>query len=166
MVKKLWILLGLGLLLTGCGAQQTFETVDDVQAAPAMAQMRQVTIALPNDAVLPTVENDTTGKLYLCDGYAVAVQTMEAGDLDSTLRQLTGFDRERLTLMQTEQSGVKRYDCVWTAVGEGGDHVCRGVILDDGDYHYTVTVMAEFSVAGDLTETWQTLLDSVSLSTD
>lgn len=165
-MKRLRIILALSLLLTGCGAQQTFETVDDVQAAPVMAQMQKISFVLPDEAAVPAIENGDGEKLYLCDGYTIAVQTMEAGDLGRTLRQLTGFDRDQLTLMQTEQTGIKRYDCVWSAAGEGGDQVCRAAVLDDGSYHYAVTVMAEFSTAGDLTETWRTILNSVSLSTD
>ncbi len=165
-MKKMWVILALSLLLAGCGSQQTFETVDDVQAAPVMAQMQRISLALPKEAAVPAMENDNGEKLYLCNGYTVAVQTMEAGDLDRTLRQLTGFKRDQLTLMQTEQAGIKRYDCVWSTAGEGEDQVCRAAVLDDGSYHYAVTVMAEFSAAGELTETWRTILNSVSLSTD
>ena len=88
---------------------------------------------------------------------------MDGGDLNATMRALTGFSREQLTVMETERSDFKRYDCVWSTAGEGGDHVARAVILDDGYYHYAVTVMADFASAGELTRTWKTILDSVSL---
>ncbi len=152
------------LLLAGCTAQPVFETVCDPIDAPAMAQMRRLQLTLPKEATAPTLQSEEAGALYLCDGYTLTTQTMAAGDLDATMRRLTGFSKEQLTVMTTEKHGIRRYDCVWSAVGEGGDQVARAVILDDGSYHYAVTVMADFAAAGDLAGTWKTILDSVSLS--
>ena len=129
-----------------------------------MAQQRQLQVSLPKEALTPTLQNAEAGKLYLCDGYTLSVQTMQAGDLDATMRSLTGFSREQLTVMETMKHGIKRYDCVWSAAGEGGDQVARSVILDDGNYHYAVTVMADFASAGDLAATWKSILNTVSLS--
>lgn len=166
-MKKCWFLLVITLFLWGCSAQETFETVSDVQDISAMAQMQQISITLPKDAAAASMENPNAGKLYLCDGYTLTVQTLDAGDLDKTLQQLTGYKREQLTVMETKQANAKRYESAWSAAGEGGDQVGRVVILDDGNYHYAVTVMADASGAGELTEVWQEILGSVALvSTD
>lgn len=163
-MKTVCILLVAVLMLGGCAAQPVFETVSDQMAVPVMAEMRQLQIALPKEATAPTLKNEENGALYLCDGYTLSIQTMEAGDLDATMRSLTGFSRDQLTVMETAKHGIRRYDCVWSAAGEGGDHVARAVILDDGSYHYAVTVMADYASAGDLTATWKSILDSVSFS--
>lgn len=163
-MKKVIVLLVFVLFLGGCGGQATFETVLDQLEAPVMAQMRQLQVALPKEASAPTLQSEEAGKLYLCDGYSLSIQTMNAGDLDATLRSLTGFSKEQLTVMTTEKHGIKRYDCVWSAAGEGGDQVARAVILDDGNYHYAVTVMADFASAGDLADTWKSILDTVNFS--
>lgn len=163
-MKKVCILLVLVLLLSGCAAQPVFETVSDQMEAPVMAQMRQLKVALPKEATAPTLQSEEAGALYLCDGYTLSIQTMAAGDLDATLRNLTGFSRDQLTVMETAKHGIKRYDCVWSAAGEGGDQVARAVILDDGSYHYAVTVMADFASAGDLAATWKGILDTVQFS--
>lgn len=152
------------LLLSGCAAQTTFETVADVADVPAMSQMRKLEITLPKEATTPTLFSEENGSLYLCDGYTISVQTMEGGDMDRTLRQLTGFAKADLTVMETELDGIKRCSCVWSAAGEGGDHVGRALVMDDGAYHYAVTVMAEFSKAGDLSAKWKELFDSVKLT--
>lgn len=166
-MKKCWIVLLLVVLLTGCDARQTFETMLDDCNLPVMAQVQQVQLSLPENAAVPSMENGEGGKIYLCDGYTVTLQTMDAGDLDGTLRQITGFGREQLTVMQTTTDDIDRYQCVWSAAGEGGDHVGRAVILDDGSYHYAVTVMADFASAGELASVWQGILDSAQLvSTD
>ena len=163
-MKKACVLLVVVLLLSGCAAQPVFESVSDQMEAPVMAQQRQLQVSLPKEALTPTLQNAEAGKLYLCDGYTLSVQTMQAGDLDATMRSLTGFSREQLTVMETMKHGIKRYDCVWSAAGEGGDQVARSVILDDGNYHYAVTVMADFASAGDLAATWKSILNTVSLS--
>lgn len=163
-MKKVCILLILVVLLSGCNVNTDFETVFDQLEAPVMVQMRKLDVTLPKEATAPTLQSEEAGALYLCDGYTLSIQTMAAGDLDATLRNLSGFSREQLTVMETAKHGIKRYDCVWSAVGEGGDQVARAVILDDGYYHYTVTVMADFSTAGDLSAVWKEILDSVKFS--
>ena len=165
MGKKLAIFALLCLLLTGCGAKETFETVDDLYVQPA-AQPQFLHLDMPEEAAVPTLENEQTGSVYLCDGYTMTVQVLPGGSLDSTLAQLTGFTSDRLTLMHTKQTQTDRYECVWTSAGEGTEQVGRLVILDDGNYHYAVTVMAPADTAGELTQTWQKLLSSAAISTD
>ena len=162
-MKKFWILLIVAIFLTACGGQETMETVSDIYDIQAMSQLRRLDLQLPEDAVVESMENDNAGVIYFCDGYTLTVQMAESGDLDRTLRQTTGFGRDQLTVMQTLQEDVKRYDCVWSAVGEGGDQIGRAAVLDDGGYHYVVTVMADASVAGELTPIWQDILGSAKI---
>lgn len=164
-MKNGWMALPLAaLLLTGCGAQETFETMADVQVQSVSASARQVLLSLPEEAAVCVFEDAQTGSLYLCDGYSISLQTLQGGDLDKTLRAVTGYSREQLTLMQTRQGDVKRYECVWSAAGEGEDQVGRAVILDDGSYHYVLTTMAGQTHAGELTETWQEIFSSFGLT--
>ena len=69
------------------------------------------------------------------------MQTVSSGDLDATVQMLTGCARDRLTLVKTCQNDLDRYDFVWTCAGEKGDMLGRGVILDDGSYHYCMSVL-------------------------
>ena len=90
------VLLVLGcLLLSGCGAQETMETVADVWAEPVMVTQRNLRLELPEGAASP-VSDSGGGQWYDCDGFEVGVQTLSAGDLDATLRNLTGFGRDAL----------------------------------------------------------------------
>lgn len=162
-MKKICLLLMCVLCLSGCAAVETFETVADVYGEQGMLQPRQVLLEIPEDAAAQAIKSDD-GTLYLCDGYEVTLQTMTAGDLNRTMRSLTGFDSDTLTMIETGLTDAARYECVWTAAGEGGDMVGRAVILDDGAYHYCVTVMASAEKAGALRETWQSLLDSFALA--
>lgn len=160
-MKKLCILIVFVLLLAGCQAAPTFEGVEDVYGPQPQSAPRQVALALPEN--VQTIAGDN-GKLYLCDGYEVTVETFSSGDLNGTVQQLTGFATDALTMLQTAVSGVDRYECAWSAAGENGDTVGRAVVLDDGQYHYCVTVMSNADTVGELAEDWQALLNSVQLN--
>jgi len=161
MRKYGWLFAAL-ILLTGCTAQQTFETVSDAYVQPAVS-VQQLQMTLPQEAGLPAMESENGGSLYLCDEYTVTVQTLSSGDLTDTFRQLTGYTPQQLTVMERDSGGITRYEAVWSAAGEGADQVGRIVVLDDGSYHYAITVMAEAAAAGELTDTWNELMDGISL---
>ena len=132
----------MSLLLAGCAEAELGETVADVwQEAVTVAAPRETRLELPGEAVACAMESDT-GRLYFGDGYEVMVQTLSSGDLDATIRALTGFDREDITVIQS-QSDPKRWEFAWASAGEGGERLGRGVVLDDGNYHYCLTVLQD-----------------------
>ena len=71
------------------------------------------------------------------------VQTLPGGDLDATVRTLTGFSREDITVIKTDAQEPQRWEFAWAAAGEPGQRVGRGLILDDGTYHYCLTVLQD-----------------------
>lgn len=155
-MKKCLVIVVVLLLLTGCAAQDVFETVSDVYAEETL-QPKQISLAVPEGTAI----TGGNGTLYLCDDYEITVQTLSGGDLNTTFRFLTGFPLDSLTVLETAQTGMDRYECVWTCAGEGGDNVGRAVVLDDGSFHYCVTVMTASENAGKLQENWQELLGSI-----
>ena len=163
-MRKLWLVGLMLLLLTGCGARETLETVGDVYVQPVSAPLRQIVLSLPVDATVTAMTSETAGSLYLCDGYTITVQTLEAGNLDKTLLSTTGYGKNGLRLVESFRGNAKRYDCVWTAAGEGEDQVGRACILDDGSFHYVVSVMAGQSRSGELQPVWQDIFDSFRLA--
>ena len=163
-MKKLCAAAALVLLLSGCSEPEAFETMSDIYTEPEQAAVRQTELVLPEDAALSVAEQNHAGKLYLCEDYSIAVLTVAAGDLDATLQSVTGYPRDRLRLISRRDGDAMRYECVWAAAGEGTDQLGRAVILDDGNFHYTITVMADADKAGTLADTWQALLDSFRLT--
>lgn len=161
MKKMLVIFLGM-LLLSGC-AVQTFETVDDQNDVQAMATPATLLLDLPEEAAAPAMQG-SSGTLYFCGDYDIMVEVMPSGNLSSTLQTLTGFQREELELMQTNRCGVDCYEGVWSAAGEAGDHVGRVLVMDDGSFHYCVSIMAMAQDAGDCAEDWNAILESVALA--
>jgi hypothetical protein len=163
-MKKVFCVILALTLLTGCRQPKTFETMSDTYIQPDLPQAKEVVLLLPEDAAKAVLEAAGTGTLYLCDGYSVAVQTLPAGNLDATLREVTGYGREKVQLWEMKEGEISRYSCVWASAGEGGDQMGKATILDDGNYHYVLSVMAPAEETGALADTWQQLMDSFSIA--
>lgn len=161
-MKKIGCLFLIGLLLTGCSAAETFETIGPVQhvqnEVPVMAD---VELSLPESAVVQTIAGQDA--VYECDGYMLLLQTLSSGDFKTTVQTLSGFLPEHLTIIQTGADGIKRYDWVWTAAGEEGDVLGRASVLDDGNYHYCLCVVAPVDQSTALSETWSQLFGSFGI---
>ena len=161
MKRYLWILV-LGLLLSGCGAEPTFETVADVWEEPAMAVQRQMKADIPGEAALPAMEHDSN-RLYLGSDYEIALQTWPSGDLENTIQQVSGFEESHLTVLETDADGLNKAEFVWVSMGERGEQLGRCVILDDGNYHYCLSVLRQADSTADAQINWEQVFDSFTL---
>lgn len=162
-MKKMGVLIFLAALLCGCGSQETFETVGDELVLQASAQPREILLSLPEETLLPAMETDGR-TLYLCNGYDVAVQTFAGGDLDATVREVSGFGSEELTIMETAEGEYRCYEFVWTAATDLGEQVCRAMILDDGSYHYVLSAATAADRAQEYQEIWNGLFETFGLA--
>ena len=162
-MKKIWILVLALMLLCGCGAEETFETVGDEIVQQVLAQQREILLKLPEETLLPAVETDGR-TLYSCSGYDVTVQTLAGGDLNATVRQISGFAADDLTVIQSATGELTCYEFVWTGTGDLGEEVCRAKILDDGNYHYVLTASASAKMAGELQEIWNGMFETFELA--
>lgn len=161
-MKRCALLLGFLVLLTGCAPEETFETVGDELAAQVIAQQRQIYVELPEDAVSPVIESDA-GQLYLCGDQEIGIQVLEGGDRERTVRELTGHDMEELTVMETLRSGIPCLEFVWACAGESGDMIGRAAVLDDGNYHYCLTVLAPAETAEQNQAVWERMFATFQL---
>ena len=160
-MKKLWIVIAL-LMLCGCGAEETLETVADEMVLEVLAQPREILLTLPEETLLPAMESDS-GTVYFCKDYDISIQTMESGDLQKTVESVSGHSMDDLTIMETAVADYTRHDFVWSAAGELGQQVCRASVLDDGNYHYVLAIMGNADTAGEYGEIWNGILDSFCL---
>lgn len=161
-MRRIWMAAALALLLSGCGAKETLETVSDTIIEPVPAAPAQISVRLPDNAVAPVLESESE-QVYLCEDYEIVVETHASGDLDATIAAISGYDREQLTVMQTQQDGVARYDFVWVSAGETGDRLGRAVILDDGSYHYCMSVLRDAENQEKSQVVWSDVFASFSL---
>lgn len=165
-VKRWLCLLSFVMVLMGCSPTKTYETLGTVSPEPEKAPIMEIGLEVPEDASTHVMGTQNQGKIYFAPDYTLCLQVVDAGDLNRTLLKCTGFERERLELMETKMPHYKRYEAVWTGVGEGGDHVGRIAVLDDGNYHYVLTAMAPAQSAGDLSQTWQPIFQSFILKSN
>ena len=91
-MKKCLCLLLITVLLAGCAAQDTVETVSDEQILPVMAEPRHISVSLPGETALPVMENDN-GRVYVTNDYEIVIQTLEAGDLHRTMLNIVHLAR-------------------------------------------------------------------------
>ena len=162
-MKKVCIFLLVALLLVGCGAEETFEIVEDVIPVMPVASPQQFFVSLPDDAAAPTFQDESGAELYVCQGYTISKQITDSGDLEKTVKTLTGMNSEEPQIIKTMQDNYDRYDFVWTTAGEDGLQLGKACILDDGNYHYTLSTLAGEASAGDLRETFQEMFESCTL---
>lgn len=160
-MKKGLLLLILPFFFWGCASEETFETVADDFVIPVMAQPREISVRLPDNAVAPVLESDAE-QVYLCEDYEIILQTLESGDLNETIQTLSGYEKDQLTVMQTQMEAVSRYEFVWVSAGEKGERLGRAVILDDGSYHYCMSVLRD--AEGDTSQVvWSDVFQSFAL---
>ena len=159
-MKYVWLVCALAGLLTGCGVQDTVETVADEPAAQVAAIPREISVQLPQEAAVPTLTGDSQ-QIYLCDGYEIILENHVSGDLSRSIRAVSGFEREDLTVLQRTQGDAKRYEFVWASAGEEGERLGRAVILDDGSFHYCLSVLRD---PGAEQTDWDALFSSFCLT--
>lgn len=161
-MKKWWIVCLIAVIFTGCGRQEVFETVSDEYVTQVMAQPREISVRLPEESAMSAEDGEGT-RVYLSNDYEIIIETLPAGDLDATVVSLCGLDREAMTLVQTQWGEIKRYDFVWTSAGEMGERLGRGVILDDGTYHYCMTALRDMELVNKTQIVWSDVFNSFSL---
>lgn len=157
-MKMLLILMA--VLLCGCTAQETFETISDEPVQVVMARPREISVRLPDNAVAPVLESEAE-QVYMCEDYEIVIQTLSSGDLDATVRSICGYSRDRLTVMETQWDDVTRYEFVWAAAGEKGDRLGQAVILDDGNHHYCMSVLRDAQTVSQVV--WRDVFGSFTL---
>lgn len=161
-MKVVGLMLSLLMLLTGCAAEEVFETVTDEIIVSAAAP-REVRFDLAQEPVMPAMETDE-GRLYLCGDYDVMLQTLPSGDLQGTVYQVSGFTPEELTLIQTGSGDVDIYEFVWTSATDAGQQIGRCTILDDGNYHYTLSATVDAELIEEYQEIWNGIFESFELT--
>ena len=161
-MKKMIALLLLTVFLTGCGAEETFEVIEDEIPAEPVVSPQQFVVSLPDDTLTPTFQSDSE-ELYVCEEYTISKQITQSGDLENTIKMISGKSREDLDVIQTQQENHDRYEFVWTSAGEDGLQVGRACILDDGNFHYILSVMATEDASGNMRNTLQDVFDSCKL---
>lgn len=158
-MRKMIVVLISVLMLAGCGSTQTLETIADEPVLAVSAEQRKVKVELPDDAAVMTMSCDNK-TIYLCGGYEICFEVLDAVDLDRTIKQVTGFHEEYLTVLKTGYEGFSKHEMVWSSAGETGDYLGRAVVLADGDHHYVLSALAPADMVQNLEGQWEEMFAS------
>ena len=143
------LILLFGVVLCACGRAETFEIISDVVVTGQLSEPAKISLRIPDDATL-AVMSSTDGQSYEGDHYQIIIQTYAAGDLNQTLQQITGYSSNQLKLMEVTTEAYGKYLCAWSSVSEEGELVGRCAVLDDGRYHYCLSVLVDAQKSGEM----------------
>ena len=153
-MKTVCLVLMILLLLTGCGAAPVWETVEDfVPEVPVSAwqeDARTVQIRVPEGTVLAEAADGY--QLYEAGELLIETSTFLASDLDTAVRRLSGYERDRLMILQTTKFDLPEYQFAWYSQTEEGGRLCRADLVMDGMTCYAV-VCSTPEAAGDSYDT-------------
>lgn len=143
-MKKLCWILAAVLCLGGCVniTEPVMETVADEIIEPMAAEPKPMAVWLPDEAAAQTMADGAAGECYTWGESELRLQTHQGGDILSTLKNLTGLDPEKLTVMEYEKDGLQLYQTVWSCTSEEGVRLGRCMVADDGQYHYCISLVS------------------------
>ena len=161
-MKKLCWVLAAAICLVGCGKvdEPVMETVADQIIEPVAAEPAPLSVWVPEEAAAQTMAGD--GACYTWGENELRIQTMDGGDIRTTLQTLTGLDPEKLTVMEYERDGIQLYQTVWSSTSEEGITLGRCMVADDGNYHYCISLLSP--EGADVTEDFTRICASLNLS--
>lgn len=141
-MKKMTLVVLMLLLLTGC-SQPVWETVDDayqdVPAASWLENTYTIVTALPQDVTL--LERTEGWCVYSnADGsIEVETRTFPASDFAAAAKMISGYDAQKLNVLQTERFGLPEYQFAWVTQTECGQRLCRAdLVLDETDCYAVI----------------------------
>lgn len=163
-MKKCVVWMMVALLLTGCAAEPVYENIGDVWAnSEPVGSPGTIEFSLPDGAQMEVLE-DSDSKCYTVGEWEIWTQVYPGGDVRSTMEQETGIGGDALTIIERQTQEMSLYETAWSTTGEDGMKVGRTAVLDDGTYHYCVSVMVPETDAGEAGEFYNQILDSVTVS--
>jgi len=154
------VMLVLAAVFSGCSAE-VFEPMLDVYNSGEQGTPLKMQIELPDDAAFCVMSGDT-GTLYYGEHYEVSVETYPSGNISQTLYNVTGHKMEELTVMEIPVAQGNSYRCGWSAANDEGEQIGQCIIIDDGRFHYCLSVLADAEEADALRPVIRTVLNSYS----
>ena len=157
-----WIMLM--LLLTGCSSETTYETIGNVwEESEPTAVQGTMDFALPEGARMEVLEENGS-KYYSVGNWEIWTQVYPSGNIRSTIELVTGLEPDMPTVVRQQVEDMTCHETAWSTTGEDGMKAARTAVLDDGNYHYCISVMVPESDAEEVGDFFTQILDSVSIS--
>lgn len=158
---KKWMI-AFAVLLAGCSAQPVYETIGNACEGVSDSEPMTIQMWLPQEAALEASSPDGESR-YTWGDWEIWTQVCSGGDLEETLKTMSGMDRQYLTVMSRKMGEYTCHETVWSATREDGAMLCRGAVVDDGIHHYCIGLMAAEEESAEAKEVFDQILESVSL---
>lgn len=137
------VLVCLVLMLTGCSVHTAgWETVEDFVPTATETNdspLYAISVGLPDAALTDEAEGC---RRYETGTLQVETSTFLASDVNSAVRHLSGYEAERLTILQTSRFDLPEYQFAWYSQTEEGGRLCRADLVMDGMNCYAVVCSA------------------------
>jgi len=137
-----WLCFTIFLLFVGCSSPKpTFETVTDEAVLSVTGQEEyEILVYIPQDVVLSSDAVADNGMVYRQEdgSYYYETKILLADTADSAVRQISGRERDEMTVIQTSRFGLPEYRFAW--YDNGFNH--RADLVQDGLQFYCVIFSA------------------------
>jgi len=150
-MKTVVLTMILMFLFGGCSAP-VWEHVNDTfpaQAEPVWQKTTyEISLGLPEHIRL--LEKNETYALYSSEHGEVEIETIKflASGTEQAIRKLSGFNADRLTVLQTQRFNLPEYQFAWVSQTEQGTRLYRADLIMDGTCCYAI-VCNSLEDAGD-----------------
>lgn len=136
-------------LFSACAAQpQTaWETVDDeliLECTSWQAGARQISFDVPDGAVAQSYAEDSARQVYAAEdgAYEIVSEVLLDTSAQSIVRNVTGFEPERVQLVETRRDGLTEYQFAWYSGSDEGGRLYRADAVLDEPYCYVLLFSA------------------------
>ena len=152
------------LSLNACSVKEEFDTecINDTISCVETPSFR-IEADIPQDAVLTLSHQDGCCAVFSHEDYEITQEIFPAASWDEAFLHVTGRTADALSPILAGNFPQEEYRCSWTVAGENGTELCRCTILTDGSFYYAVSIQSNAETDKNYTESFSSLLASVSL---
>lgn len=164
-MKKVLLFVMVAVFLGGCAAEPVYETIGNaMEDTLPVGAPGTIELTLPEDAEMQVIDGESGSKSYRIGDMELWTQVCEGGDISDTLEQVTGIRSDALTVMEYQLDEMSCNEIAWITNTDEGSLVCRTAVLDDGNYHYCISLMMPEENAQELSTSFSEIMDGVSIS--
>lgn len=170
-MKKIviWFLLLIGML-SGCAKEEPvlFIVTDEIMAENDGHLQYNIQVRLPDDTVEAVSSlTDKTRMFEAADGkYYIITQVLENCNAEEAIKNITGFDAEKIGALCTQMQAMPEYRFSWCAEGENGMLSCTGVVVEDDHNCYCLEFFVQEQYAKECAQVREQIMSSFGLYLD
>ena len=169
-MKRFCFLIGLVILLSGCGSRAVWETVEDplptTEVSSWLEEAYTIQIGVPERMDL-LAEQEGCSLYSNADGsFEVETRVFLTAGLADAVQKLSGYKLEELNLLETTRFDLPEYQFSWVSQTERGLMISRADLVLEEQCCYAVICSSLESVGNDYDGQVREVLATFGLSRD